>query len=84
MIQQHPKAGSRYTLSPRNVHHYYFAHMVSMITVHKLHLAIFKIDVESLSHKLQGILLYIQQYNIRILYKLGPHLFIEDRVTEIA
>ena len=34
-----------------------------------------------MSQRLQSILLCLQQYNIRILYKWGPQLFIADWLT---
>ena len=49
-----------------------------MITDHKLLATIFRKDDASLSHRLQRILLWIHQYNIRILYKLRKQLFITD------
>ena len=49
-----------------------------MITDCKLLVAVFKKDVESLSHCLQRILLWIHQYNIRTLYKPGPKLSIRE------
>ena len=55
-----------------NFHDYFFVQEVSMITDHKQLVAIVKRDVSSLSHRLQRILLWIQQYNTRILYMPGP------------
>ena len=49
-----------------------------MINDYKLLVDIFKKDVTNLSHTLHRILVYIHQYNIRNLYKPGPHLFIAD------
>ena len=57
-------------------HHYCFAHKGNVISDHKLLVAIFKKDMAILSHRLQGILLRAHQYNIRILYKPEPQLFI--------
>ena len=57
-------------------HHYCFAHRVGMITDHKSLVAIFKNDEASLSYRLQRILLHIHHYNVRILYKPGPQLFV--------
>ena len=51
---------------------------VSIITDHKLLVAIFKTDVATLSQRLQRILLRIYQYRVRIIYKSGPDLFIAD------
>ena len=53
-------------------HHYYFSHEVSVITEHKLLVAIFEKDTACLLHRLQRILLQIHQYNIRLLYKPVP------------
>ena len=61
-----------------NFHQYHFTHKVSMITDHKLPVAIFKKDVVSLSHRPDRIRSRIHQYNIRILHKPGPELFITD------
>ena len=55
-----------------NYHHYCFSCLVSVITDHKPLVAIFKKDVANLSHRLQWILLQINQYSIRILHKQGP------------
>ena len=49
-----------------------------MMTDHKLLVVIFKKVVASLSHRLQRILLWIHWYNIRMLYKPEPQLFIAD------
>ena len=51
-----------------------------MITDQKLLVAIFKIHILGLSHRLQGIQLHIHDYNINILYKPRPQLFIADRL----
>ena len=59
-------------------HHYCFAREVSIITDHKPLLAIFKKDVATLSHRIQCILLRIHQYQVRIIHKPGPELFITD------
>ena len=53
-------------------HHYCFTHEVSVKTDHKQLVAIFKKDVL----RLQRILLHIIQYNIGILHKCEPQLFI--------
>ena len=58
--------------------HYYFACDVSMITHHKQLKAIFRKDMATLSHWLQRILLCIHQYNLRILFKLEPQIFVAD------
>ena len=47
-----------------------------MIKDHKPLVEIFKKDVANLLHRLQRILLCIQQYKIKILYSSGPQLFI--------
>ena len=59
-------------------HHYCFVHEVKMITDHKLMVVMYKKDIVSLSHTIQQMLLWIQQYNFRILYKTWPQLFIAD------
>ena len=59
-------------------HHYCFIHEVSMIIDHKPLVTICGNDASSLSHRLHRILLWIHQYNIRILYKTEPQLFIAD------
>ena len=43
--------------------------------------AIFKKEVVSLTQRLQWIILHINQYNIRILYKHWPQLFIMEQVS---
>ena len=57
---------------------YFFAHEVSMITDHKLLVAVYKKEVMCLSHRLKNILSCIHQHSIRILYTPGPQLFIAD------
>ena len=59
-------------------HHYCFTGVISIITGQKLPVAIFKKDVSLLSKRLQCILLRINQYRIKMLYKSGPDLFIAD------
>ena len=59
-------------------HHYCFAREVSIITDHKTPAAIFKKDVAKLSQRLQCALLRIHQFQVRIVYKSGPDLFITD------
>ena len=59
-------------------HHYFFARRVSIITDNKLLVAIFKKDMVTLSQRLQGIILRIHQYRVRIIYKPGPDLFMTD------
>ena len=59
-------------------HHYCFVREVSIITDHKPLVAIFKKDVAILSQCIQHILIRIQQYWVRIIYKPGPELFIAD------
>ena len=59
-------------------HYYCFAREVSLITDQKPPVAIFKKDVETLSQRIQCILLRIHQFWVRIVYKLGPELFITD------
>ena len=59
-------------------HHYCFA---CMITDNKPLVEIFKKDVANLSHRLQGILLQVHQYNIRKAYKPGPQLFRHNHET---
>ena len=49
-----------------------------MTTDNKLLVEILKKDVGSLSQSLQGILLCIHQYGIRVLYTPGPQLFLID------
>ena len=51
---------------------------MSIITDHKPLVAIFKKDVAMLSQRIQGILLRIHQYTVRIIYKSGPNLFKAD------
>ena len=69
------------TPGPREVPSLHFANEVNMITHHKQLVVIFKKDDESLSHRLQRITLKIHQYNIRILYKPGTQLFLEDLLS---
>ena len=59
-----------------NFHHCCSTYEVSMNTDHKPVVVIFKKNVATLLHRLQRIKLHIHQYNIRILYKMGPQLFI--------
>ena len=59
----------------KKIHHYCFAMEVSIITNHKPLVAIFKKDVATLLQQIQCILLWIHQYWVRIIYKLGPELF---------
>ena len=54
---------------------------VSIITDHKPLVAIFKKDVATLSQRLQGILLKIHQYRVKIMYKSGPDLFTVDWIS---
>ena len=61
-----------------NFHHYCFVRKVSMITDHKLLVAIFKKDIATLSQRLQLILLRIHQYHVKIINKPGPDLFMVD------
>ena len=56
--------------------HYCFLKEVSIITNHKPLVAIFKKDVASLLQWIQCIFFRIHQYRVRILYKLGPEIFI--------
>ena len=49
-----------------------------MITDIKPLVVIFKEDIATLLHRLQRILLCIIQYNVRIMYKPGPQVFITD------
>ena len=62
-------------------HHYCITLEVSMIMDHKPSVAILKKGAASLSQRKQRILLNIHQYNIRILYKPGPQLFIVDKLS---
>ena len=62
----------------------------STITDHKPLVTIFKKDITTLSQRLQQIVLRIDQYRVRIIYKPGPDLFIavqtkhsEDKDVEI-
>ena len=82
VCQQKPvKCGKRYSNIEREalgilyglekVHHYCFVREVSVKTDHKPLVAIFKKDVAML-------LLRIHQYQVRIIYKCGPDLFIVD------
>ena len=57
-------------------HHYCFGRDVSIITVHKPIIEIFKNDVVTLSQWIQCILLRIHQYQVRIMYKLRLGIFI--------
>ena len=59
-------------------HHYCLVREVSIITNHKQLVAIFRKDVTMLLQRLLWILLRIQQYRVRIIYKLRPNLFIAD------
>ena len=56
-------------------HHYCLACKVSIITDHKPLLAILRKEVATLPQRLQQILLCINQYTIRILHKMGLHLY---------
>ena len=58
--------------------HCCFTNEVSMITDHKLLVAIFKNDVVSLLIRLQRIVLWIHQFNVGILNKPGPQLYIAE------
>ena len=62
----------------KKCHHYCFAREVSIITDHKPLIVIFKKDVVTLSQWIQHILLWIHQYWVRKMHKLGPELFITD------
>ena len=62
----------------KKFHHYRFVREVSIIPNHNPLVAIFKKDVVTLSQQIQHILLRIHQYHFRIIYKLGPELFITD------
>ena len=62
----------------KKFHHYCFAREVSIIIDCKLLVAIFKKDVAMLFQKIQQILLRIQQYRVKIIYKPGPDLFLVD------
>ena len=59
-------------------HHNCFGREVSITTDCKPLVAIFTKDVATLSQQIQCILLKIHQYWVRIIYKLGPELFIAD------
>ena len=58
----------------KKFHHYCFVTKVTIITDHKLLVAIFKKDVAMLSQRIQWILLRIQQYRVSIIYKPGSNL----------
>ena len=58
--------------------HYCIVREVSIITDHKPLVAIFKKDVATLSQRIQHILLRIHQFQVKIIYKPGPDLFIVD------
>ena len=62
----------------KTFHYYCFAREVSIITNPKPLVTIFKKDVITLSQRIQCILLRIHQFQVRILYKPGPELFIAD------
>ena len=59
-------------------HHCCFAREVSIITHHKLLVAIFKKGVAILSHVIQQILLRIHWYRVRSICRPGPDLFMAD------
>ena len=59
----------------KKFHHFCFAWEVHVITDHKPLVAIFKIDVATLSQCIQCILLKIYQHMVQILYKPGPEIF---------
>ena len=65
----------------KKFHHYCFAREGRKITDHKPLVAIFKKDV-TLSQQIQCILLRIHQYQVRIIYKLGPEVFITDWLSQ--
>ena len=62
-------------------HHYCFVRQVSIITDHKLQVAISKEDVAKWSQRVRWVLLRIHQYRVRIIYKPGPDLFKADWVS---
>ena len=65
----------------KKCHHYCFAREVSIITNHKPLVAIFNKDIVTLSQQIHYILLRIHQYQVRIMYKPGPGLFITDLLS---
>ena len=78
MIQQHPKRGHRHASWSREFLPLTLINEASVIKDHNLLMTIFKKHIVSLAHRLQIILQYIHQYNMRILYKPGPQLLIAD------
>ena len=70
--------------SPEKSHHYCFPHEVSIVTDHKPLVAVFKKYVASLSHRLQRIILCIDQYNVKILYKPGPQVLAADWLSRYS
>ena len=52
--------------------------MVLVITDHKLLISIFKKDVATLSQWIQCILLKMHQYQVQVIYKPDPDIFIAD------
>ena len=62
-------------LQSQKFNHYCFPRDVNIISDHKPLVTIFKKDVETLSQRIQWILLRIHQYRVRILYKPGPEFF---------
>ena len=89
MKQKLNKHGNPYSSTKRSTRHNPWSRknitsvypQVSAITDHKPLVVIVKKDVTSLSHRHQRILLQIHQYNIRILYKPGPQLFITGWIS---
>ena len=65
-------------LGLEKVHHYCFAREVSILTDCKPLVAIFRKDIVTLTQQIQCILHRIDQYRVRILYKLGLQIFITD------
>ena len=59
-------------------HHYSFAKEVCAITDHTALLTVASKDVIMLSQWLQDIMLHTNQYNMHILFKPGPELYIAD------
>ena len=62
---------------PRKIPSLLFSHEVSLITDYKLLVVILMIDIASLAHRLQRMLLIIHEYNIQ-LNKPGAQLYITD------
>ena len=65
-------------------HQYCFTCEVSMITDYKQLVLMFRKDTANLSQRLQRILLYLNQYNTGILYKLGPQLSIAHLLSRYS